>query len=141
MKWHNPNQSKIPDHPYKILIIGGSGSEKKLLVNLVNHKLYTDEIYLYGKDPWKAEYQFLINKCKGAGLKHCNDYKSFIEYSNDTDVIYQNIEEYNPNNLRKILIAFNDVVVDMFCNKKLRPKVTELFIKGRKLKFFLVFIT
>ena len=42
-------------------------------------------------------YQLLINKRKSTGLKCLNDSKAFIEYSNDTDDIYKNIEEYNPN--------------------------------------------
>ena len=57
------------------------------------------------------------------------------------DDIYRNIEEYNPNKKRKILIVFHDMVVDMVSNKKLNPIVTELPIKGRKLNISLVFIT
>ena len=51
-------------------------------------------------------------------LKHFNDSKAFTEYSNDLDDIYKNIKEYNPNKKGKILIAFDDVVGDMFSNKK-----------------------
>ena len=59
MKEHNPNWLQLLDHPYRILITGGSESGKKnALLNLINHKLYTDEIYLYTKDPYKAKYQF-----------------------------------------------------------------------------------
>ena len=59
MKEHNPNWLQLVDHPYRILITGGSESGKKnALLNLINHKLYTDEIYLYTKDPYKAKYQF-----------------------------------------------------------------------------------
>ena len=63
---HNPNGSQFPDHPYKILIIGGSESGKtNALLNLINHKLYTDKIYLYGKKPYVVKYhQFLIKKHK-----------------------------------------------------------------------------
>ena len=57
------------------------------------------------------------------------------------DDIYKNIEEYNPNKKQKILIAFDDIISDMFCNKKLNPIVTELFIRGRKLNISLVLIT
>ena len=53
--------------------------------------------------------------------------------------IYKNIEEYNPNNKRKILIIFDDMIVDMLPNKKLKPIVTELFIRGKKLKHFSCF--
>ena len=57
------------------------------------------------------------------------------------DNIYKNIEEYNPNNKRKILIVFDDMIADMLSNKKLNPMVTELFIRGIKLNISLVFIT
>ena len=55
--------------------------------------------------------------------------------------IYKDIEEYNPNKKRKILIDFDDMIADMLINKKLNPIVTELFIRGRKLNISLVFIT
>ena len=57
------------------------------------------------------------------------------------DDIYRNIEEYNPNKKRKILIVVHDTVAGMVSNKKLNPIVTELLIKGRKLNISLVFIT
>ena len=57
------------------------------------------------------------------------------------DDIYKNIEEYNPNKKRKILIVFDDMIADMLSNKKLNPIVTELLIRGRKLNISLVFIT
>ena len=72
------------------------------------------------------------------GLKHFNDSKAFIKYSNDMDNIYKNIEEYNLNKKRKILIVFYDMIADMLSNKKLNPIVTELFIRGRKLNISLV---
>ena len=56
-----------------------------------------------------------------------NDSKAFIEHSNDMNDIYKNIEEYNPNKKRKILIAFDDTITDMLSNKKLNPIVSELF--------------
>ena len=60
---------------------------------------------------------------------------------NGIDDIYENIEEGNPNNKRKILINFNDMIADMLNNKKFHPVVTELFMRGRKLNISLVFIT
>ena len=57
------------------------------------------------------------------------------------DDIYNNIEEYNPNKKTKILIVFDDMIVDMPSNKKLNIIVTELLIRGRKLNISLVFIT
>ena len=65
----------------------------------------------------------------------------FIEYSNDMGDIYENIEEYNPNKKHKILIVFEVMIASMLSNKNLNPKVNKLFIRGRKLNIFLVFIT
>ena len=45
------------------------------------------------------------------------------------------------NKENKILIVFDDIIADMIHNKKLNSIVTELFIRGRKLNIFLVFIT
>ena len=43
----------IPDHPYRILIIGGSGSGKtNTLLSLINNQSYFDKVYLYAKDPY-----------------------------------------------------------------------------------------
>ena len=76
------------------MIIGGSGSGKtNALLNLINHEPDTDRIFLYAKDPYEAKYQLLINKRESTGLKYFNDSKAFIEYSNDMDDIYKNIEE------------------------------------------------
>ena len=97
--------------------------------------------FLYAKDPYEAKYKLLINKRESTGLKYLNDSKVCIEYSNDIDYICKNIEVDNPNKKRKILIVFDDVIADMLSNKKLNPIVTELFIRGRKLNFYLVFIT
>ena len=63
-----------------------------------------------------------------------------MEYSNNMDNIYKNIEEYNPNKKRKILIVFDHMVVDMLSNEKINSLVTELFIRGRKLNISLAFI-
>ena len=54
---HNPEWPYIPDHPYIILIIEGSGSEKtNALLNLINNQLNIDKRYLYAKDPYEAKY-------------------------------------------------------------------------------------
>ena len=87
----------IPDHPYTILIVGGSGSRKtNALLNLINDQPDIDKIYLYAKDSYEAKYQYLINKCEKVGLDHFDDPKAFIEYSNDMQDIHENIDDYNP---------------------------------------------
>ena len=96
---------------------------------------------MYAKDPHEPKYQFLINKRESTGLKHFNDPKAFIEYSNDMHDVYKNIDEYNPDKENKILIVFDDMIADMINNKKLNSIVTELFIRGRKSNISLVFIT
>ena len=139
---HNPKWSYISDHPYRILIVDGSGSGKtNAFLNLINNQLDIDKIYLYAKDPYEAKYQYLINKREKAGLDHFKDPRAFIEYSNDMQDVYKNIKNYNPGKKRKILIVFNDMIADMINNKKLNPVVTELFIRGRKLNISIVFIT
>ena len=86
IKEHNPNWPQIPNDPYRILISGGSGSGKtNSLFNLINQQPDIDKIYLHAKDPYEAKYQFLIHKRESTGLKHFNDSKAFIEYSNDMD--------------------------------------------------------
>ena len=70
------------------------------------------------KDPYQAVYKFLINKRESTGLKHFNDWKAFIEYSNDMQNVYKNIEEYNLDKKRKILVVFDNMIADMINDKK-----------------------
>ena len=136
------NWPYIPNHPYRILIIGGSGSGKtNVLLNLIENQPDIDKIYLYAKDPYEAKYQYLINKRERVGINYFNDSKAFIEYSNDMHDVYKNIDDYNLDKESKILIVFDDMIADMIRNKKLHSMVTELFIRGRKLNISLVFIT
>ena len=65
------------------------------MLNLINNQLDIDKIYLHGKDVYDKKYQFLISKRESTGLKHFCDTKVFIEYSNDMQDVYKNIEEYN----------------------------------------------
>ena len=131
---HNSKWLYIPDHPYRILIIGGSGSGKtNALLNLMNNQADIDKIYLYAKDPYEAKYQYLVNKREKVGLNHFNDPQAFMEYSNDMEDVYKNIEDYNPMKKRKVLTVFDDMIADMISNNKLNPIVTDLFIRGRKL--------
>ena len=132
----------IPSHPYRILIIGGSGSEKiNTLLNFMNNQPDIDKIYLQAKGPFQAKYKQLINKLEKVGLKHYEDPKAFIEYSNDMQDVYKNIEEHYLEKKRKVLIVFDDMIADIINDKKLNSIVAELFIRGRKLNISFAFIT
>ena len=94
-------------------------------------------MYLYGKDLYEPKYQPLIKDTgkilqryrKDTGIKHLNDPKAFIEYSNAMDDVYDNIDNYNPERNRKILIAFVGMIADMNTNIKFKFIVNLLFAK------------
>ena len=80
-KKDNEKWPYIPDHPYRILIVGsGSGSGKtNAMINLINEQHDIDKIYLYARDLSKPKYDYLIKKRKDAGIKHVNDPNAFTE--------------------------------------------------------------
>ena len=88
----------------------------------------------------KQNINIQLTNVKKVGLNCFNDPKPFIKYSNDMKDVYKNIDEYNTDKERKILIVF-DMIGDTINDKKLNSVVTELFIIGRKLHISLVFIT
>ena len=91
---HSEKWPYIPNHTYRILIIGAFGSGKtNALLNLIIEKDDIDKIYLYGKNLSKPKYKFLIEKHGNAGMKHLNDWKVFIECSNTVDDVYENIDD------------------------------------------------
>ena len=136
----NKNNKKwlyIPDHPYRILMIGGWKSGKKYaLINLINEQNDIDKINLYAKD--LSEHEILIKRSKNAGIKYFNDPNTFIECSNTMDDVYENIDDYNPSRKRKIVL--DDMMVGIMTSKKFRAKIEELFERCRKLNISLVFI-
>ena len=124
------------------MIINGSGSEKTNgLLNLIKEQDDTDKFYLYAKDLSEPEYEFLIKKRKDVGIKYCNDPNAFIECSNRNNDVYQNIDDPNPSRKRKVLIVFDDMIVDIMSNKKFQAIIKELFIRCTKVDISLVFIT
>ena len=129
----------IPDHPYRILLIVGSGSGKtNALLSLINEQNDIDKIYLYARDLNEPKYKILIKKREDGGIKHLNDPNAFIECSNTMD---ENIHDYNSSRKRKILIVFDDMIADIMTNKKFQAIIKDLFIRCRKLNIPLVFIT
>ena len=120
---HNFKWPYIPEilHPYRKLIIGGSISGKtNAILHLINNQSDVDKMSLYGKDPYEGKYQYLINKREQVGLKHYNDPKNFIEYSNDMQDVYKNLEEK-----LKVIIVFDDMIADMINNKKLKKTISD----------------
>ena len=138
----NENWKYIPDHPYRILIIGGSGSGKtNTLLNLINKQKDIDKIYLYAKDLSEAKYEYLIRNRENVGIKHLKDSKAFIECSNTMNDVYESIDNYNLNRTRKILIVLDDMIAEIMTNKKFQSIIKELFNRRKKLNMSLVFIT
>ena len=133
----NKNNKKwlyIPDHPYRILMIGGWKSGKKYaLINLINEQNDIDKIYLYAKD--LSEHEILIKKRENAGIKHYNDPNAFIECFNTMDNIYDNINDYNPS--KKNLVVFENTIADITTNKKFQAIINELLLRCRKLNISL----
>ena len=95
---HNEKWPDTPDHPYRVLIIGGPGSGKRnALMNLTNEQEDIDKIYLYARDLSEPKYEYLIKKREDVGIKHVNNPNAFIECSSTMDEVYENIHDYNPN--------------------------------------------
>ena len=137
----NENNPKWPHIPNRMLIIGGSLSRKtNALLNLIYHQPDIEKIYLYAKDLNEIKYQLLIKKREDAGIKHLNHSKAFVEYSG-TMVVYSNIDDYNQERNKKILIGFDDMTADISTNNKFQSIVKELFFRCKKLNISLVFIT
>ena len=142
------NKNKKDDDknwPYRMLIIGPSGSRKThtllKLTQKQNNNSPIDKIYLYAKDLSEPKYQFLIKRRENAGIKKLNDPSAFIEYSNSRDDVYNNTDDYNRKRKRKILIVFDNMIADIMIDKKFQSIIKELFIRCTKLNTSLVCIT
>ena len=79
-------------------------------------------------------------KREKAGIIHLKNPKAFIDYSQIIDDLYENLKDNNPTKKRKVLIAFDDTIVGIKSNEKLKPIVSELFMRGRKVNISLVLI-
>ena len=136
------SSSENDDWPFRMLIIGPSDSGKtNTLLHLIDKFHPIDKIYLYTKDTDEEKYQYLINKREQAGIKKLNEPHTFIEYSNDINDVLENINNYNKNRDKKVLIIFDDMIADIMRSEKFKAIVKELFIRCRKLNISIVFIT
>ena len=101
------------------MIIVGSRSEKtNALLNVIKEQDDIDKIYLHVKDLSESRYEFLIKKCKDVEIKDLNDPNAFVECSNTMDNVSENIDDYDLNRERKILIVFDEMIADIITNKK-----------------------
>ena len=131
----------MPDHPYRIIIIGGSVSRKtNALIDLINEQNDIDKIYLYARDLREPKYEYLIKKREDAGIKHLNNPNAFIECWSTMDDVYENSNDYNPIRKRKEIV-FHDMIADIMDNKKIQAIIKKLFIRCRKSNISLLFIT
>ena len=105
------------------------------MINLRNEQNDIDQIYLYARDLSEPKYEYLIKKRVDVWIKHVNNPSTII------DDVYENIHDYNISRKRKILIASDDMIVDIMANKRFQVIIKELFIRYRKLNISLVFIT
>ena len=96
---------------------------------------------MYAKDLEEPKYQLLIKKREQVGTKNLEDKNAFIEYSNNMDDIYDDINHYNKKRKRKVLIVFDDMISHVMSNKKAQQVLKELFIRCRKLNISLYFLT
>ena len=137
----NKKENKDDDWPFRMLIIGPSGSGKaNTLLHLIKNLHPIDKIYLYAKDIDEKKYQYLINIREQAWIKNLNDPKAFIEYSDDMNDALDNINNYNKNRDKKVLIVFDDMIADNLRSEKFKAIVKELCIRCRKLNVSIVFI-
>ena len=125
-----------------MLIIGRSGSGKtNTLLHLINKFHPIDKIYLYANDTDEKKYQYLINKRERVGIKNLNYPHAVIEYTNDMNGVLENINNYNKNRDKKVLIIFDDMIADIMRSEKFKTIVKEHFIRCIKLNTSIVFIT
>ena len=114
-------ENKDNNWPFSMLTIGPSGSGKtNVLLHLTNNLHPIDKTYLYAKDINEPKYEYLINEREQAGIKNLDDPKAFIEYSDGMDGVLDDINDYNKNRDKKVLIVFDDMIADIEYNKKFK---------------------
>ena len=137
----NKNENKDTNWPFRMLIIGPSGSGKtNMLLHLINNLHPIDNIYLYAKDLHEPKYEYLIHKREKEGIKNLDDPKAFIDYSDDMDHVLDDINNYNKNRDKKVLIVFDHMIADTEYNKNFKRIIKELLYRARKINVSIVFI-
>ena len=140
----NKKKSSLEDNdwPFIMLIIGPSGSGKtNTLLHLINNLHPIDKIYLYAKDLHEPKYEYLINKREQVGIKNLNNPHAFIEYSDDMNDVLNDINNYNKNRDKKVLLVLDDMIADIEYNKNFKRIIKELFYRARKINISNAFIT
>ena len=95
---------------------------------------------MYTKYLSVPKYEYLVKSCENVGIKHLNDSNAFIKCLKTMDDVYENTDDYSSSRKRKILIVFEDMIADIFTNKKFQSIIKEFFIRCKKLNISLVFI-
>ena len=89
----------------------------------------------------EPKYEYLINKREQARIKNLNDPHAFIEYLDDMSDVLDDINNYDKNREKKVLIVFDDMIAGIEYNKKFKRIIKELFYRAHKIKVSIVFIT
>ena len=89
----------------------------------------------------EPRYEYLINKREQGGIKNINDPHAFIECSENMNDVFHDINNYNKNRDKKVLIVFDDMIADIEYNKNFKRIIKELFYRARKINVSIVFFT
>ena len=137
------SSSERNNWPFRMLIKGPSASGKtNVLLHLINNLHPIDKIYLYAKDLYEPKYEYLINRnLIISRIKNLDDPHAFIEFSDDMNDVLDDINNYNKNRDKKVLIVFDDMIADIEYNKNFKRIIKELFYRSRKINVSIVFIT
>ena len=82
-------------------------------MNLIKHQRQdVNKICIYVKDPFESKYELLINGRQKVRIEIMKNPKAFIDYSQITDDVYENLEDYNKTKKRRVLIVFDDMIAD-----------------------------
>ena len=108
-----------------------------MLLNLIKHQQPDiDKIYLYFKDPFESKYESLLKGREKVGIKQTKNQNAFNDYSLTTDDLHENFEDYNPT--KKVLIVFDDMIIDMKAHKK--SHYYWIVLKREKTRLFTCFL-